>query len=91
MHRLIHKHLNGMSLLHLIVLDVPLSEEEDIESRQLQCLKVVKEFNAKMYSSLLEKADKKQLTPILAVIHDGSAKVSTHMLFIWSTNQCNYM
>ena len=90
MHRLIHKHLNGFSLLHLIVLDVPLSQEEDIESRQLECLKVVKEYNAKMYSSLLKKADKRQLTPILAVIHDGSAKVSTSMLFFWSANESKY-
>ena len=75
MHRLIYKNLTGMTLLHLIMLDCALFKSEDIEERQLECLHVVKECNSIMYSSMLDKADKKQRTPILTAISEGQLKV----------------
>ena len=76
MHRLLHKHMKGMSLLHLIVLDSLSSQQTEIESRQLDCLKTVQEFNPKMYSSLLSKNDRNQITPLLAAIREGNGSVS---------------
>ena len=81
MHRLLHKHMKGMSLLHLIVLDSLSSQQTEIESRQLDCLKAVQEFNPKMYSSLLSKNDRNQITPLLAAIREGNGNVSMLVFF----------
>ena len=82
MHHLVHKHLKGMSLLHLVLMDVPGIHQEDLERKQLECLRVVQDFNAKLYFSLLDKADRNQMTPILAVICEGNHKVSAYIPLI---------
>ena len=74
-HRLLHANLNGMSLLHLVLLDRDLIDSEDIETRQIECLRVIKGCNSIMYTSLLEKADKKQRKPILVAIAEGLSEV----------------
>ena len=76
MQRSLHKYMEGMSFLHVITLNGPKTDTDEEEDIKVECLQIVKDFNKKMYESMLSKVDSRGYSPIVAAISDGHVKVN---------------